>query len=262
MNRYLRVYTAFLRNCLAKELEYRTSFILRAVGNLAHGAVSLLFLSLVFRHVQAIAGWTINQGILLMGTFLLFQGILGFIFSENMERISSYVNRGELDFILTKPISSQFYVSTRLISWDNLPRILLGVAVILYALRQLGSVPTPAQVALYLILLITGLVIGYSLWFLSIIYVFWTERLRNAGFIFHSFTELGRIPIQAFKGISRYLLTFVLPIAFMTTTPTESLLGIVTLSGTGTGLFLATILFLCANRMWRVGLRAYSSASS
>jgi ABC-2 type transport system permease protein len=262
MKRYLRLYTAFLRNCLVRELEYRTSFILRAIGNFAWGVISLMFLSFVFRLVRAIAGWTLDQGILLMGTFLLFQGVLGFIFSENMERISQYVNRGELDLILTKPISSQFYVSTRLISWDNLPRIILGIAVILYATRKLGILPTPERVGLYLLLFLTGTVIGYSIWFLSVIYVFWTERLRNAGFIFYSLTELGRVPIQVFKGAARHLLTFVLPIAFMTTIPTESLLGTVTLSGVGTSLLLAILLFFFANRMWKVGLRAYSSASS
>lgn len=262
MERYARLYVAFIRNCLAKELEYRTSFVLRSAGNLLQAGLSILFLSFVFRHVRAIAGWTVDECILLTGTFLLLQGTMGFVLSENMERISQYVNRGELDLVLTKPVSDLFYVSTRIAGWDSLPKAVLGAIVIPRSLVRLGIVPTPLQIGLFVLLIVSGMVIGYSLWLLSVVYVFWSERLRNAGFIFYSLTELGRVPIQVFKGISRTVLTFVLPIAFMTTVPTQTLLGLATLSGAIESASLAAVLFALATAAWRKGLRAYSSASS
>lgn len=262
MRRHARLYAAFVRNCLAKELEYRTSFVLRSAGNLLQAGLSILFLSFVFRHVKAIAGWTVDEGILLTGTFLLLQGTMGFVFSENMERISQYVNRGELDLVLTKPVNSLFYVSTRIAGWDSLPKVILGAIVIPRSLASLGIAPAPLQIGLFLLLLVSGMTIGFSLWILSVVYVFWSERLRNAGFIFYSLTELGRVPIQVFKGIPRAVLTFVLPIAFMTTVPTQALLGLATPAGAVLSLSLAATLLACAVAAWRKGLRAYSSASS
>ena len=104
--------------------------------------------------------------------------------------------------------------------------------------------------------------IGYSLWLISVVWVFWTERLSNAGFLFYTVMELGRLPIQAFRGPIRAILTFVLPLAFMTTVPTEALLGLFSLNRALAALLLAVFFLAASSCVWRLGLRSYASASS
>ncbi|MSS73738.1 MAG: hypothetical protein EXS64_19955 [Candidatus Latescibacteria bacterium] len=262
MRRYIRLYIAFARNCFVRELEYRLSFILRAIGSVTEGVLPVVFIALVFRQVQAVAGWTVDQMLLLMGTYTLVEGTLSTLFGANMAEISRYVNRGELDLVLTKPVSSQFYVSTRLVAWEALPRVILGIAVTAHAFRRL-NVPMTAETGMaYLTLLGAGLAIGYSLWLMSVVWVFWTERLSNAGFVFYTFLELGRLPIQAFRGIARTVLTFVLPMAFMTTVPTEALMGLFSFEKAATGVLLAVLFLAVSSWAWRIGLRSYASASS
>ena len=262
MRRYIRLYIAFARNCFVRELEYRLSFVLRAIGSAAEGILPVAFIALVFRQVQAVAGWTVDQMLLLMGTYTLLEGTLSTLFGANMAEISRYVNRGELDLVLTKPVSSQFYVSTRLVAWEALPRVVLGGAVTAHALRRLGVSVTAESLLAYVALLGAGLAIGYSLWSMSVVWVFWTERLSNAGFVFYTFLELGRLPIQAFQGVARLILTFVLPMAFMTTVPTEALMGLFSFERAATGAGLAAAFLIASSLAWRVGLRSYASASS
>ena len=262
MRRYLRLYLAFARNCIIREMEYRVSFLLRAAGSVADGILPVIFLTFVFRHVKAVAGWTVDQMFLLMGTYTLIEGTLSTLFGSNMREISRYVNRGELDLVLTKPVSSQFYVSTRLVEWDSLPRVGLGIAITAYAFRSLDVHVTVQSFLVYMVLLFSGLAIGYSLWLISVVWVFWTERLSNAGFAFYTLLELGRLPIHAFWGVVRVLLTFVLPVAFITTVPTEALLGLFTLQKAATGLVLAGFLLAASSCVWEVGLKSYTSASS
>ena len=168
MRRYLRLYLAFARNCIIREMEYRVSFLLRAAGSVADGILPVIFLTFVFRHVKAVAGWTVDQMLLLMGTYTLIEGTLSTLFGSNMREISRYVNRGELDLVLTKPVSSQFYVSTRLVEWDSLPRVGLGIAITAYAFRGLDIQVTVKSFLVYLVLLCSGLAIGYSLWLISV----------------------------------------------------------------------------------------------
>jgi ABC-2 type transport system permease protein len=262
MRRYIRLYLAFARNCFVRELEYRVSFALRALGSVAEGALPILFLTFVFRQVRAVAGWSGDQMLLLMGTYTLVEGTLSTLFGSNMRQISQYVNRGELDLILTKPVSSQFYVSTRLLEWESCPRIALGAAISAYAFRKLGLSLTWETAAVYLAALCAGLAIGYSIWLISVVWVFWTERLGNAGFAFYTFLELGRLPVQAFRGLVRMFLTFGLPLAFMTTVPTEALLGLLTPARGLQSLGLAALFLAASSWAWRIGLRSYASASS
>ena len=114
----------------------------------------------------------------------------------------------------------------------------------------------------YIATLCAGLVIGYAIWLMSVVWVFWTERLSNAGFVFYTFLELGRLPIQAFRGVVRMGLTFALPMAFMTTAPTEALMGLFSLKKAVASLSLAALFLVASSCAWRVGLRSYASASS
>lgn len=262
MKRYIRLYLAFARNCFVREMEYRLSFLLRAVGSIAEGVMPVVFMTFLFRQVRAVAGWSVDQMLLLLGTYTLVEGVLSTVFGANMRQISQYVNRGELDLVLTKPVNSQFYVSTRLVDWEAFPRVFLGGGLTVYAFRRLGMEATAGVLGGYAATLFAGLVIGYAVWLISVVWVFWTERLSNAGFVFYTFLEMGRLPIQAFRGVVRMALTFVLPMAFMTTAPTEALMGLFSAKTAGGALALAALFLGVSSIAWRLGLRSYASASS
>ena len=55
------------------------------------------------------------------GLFLIVVGLSAALFHRNMQRLSELVNKGELDFVLTRPISSQYLVSIRYVDFGDLP---------------------------------------------------------------------------------------------------------------------------------------------
>ena len=72
----------------------------------------------------------------------------------------------------------------------------------------------------------------------------------------------GRFPIAAYPATYRFFFTFVVPVAFMTTVPAQTLLGRgdpLWLIGGGC---LATVLLILSSRVWQFALRFYTSASS
>jgi ABC-2 type transport system permease protein len=259
---YLRAYRAFLRNCLARELEFRGHFIFLAFSNCLWAVLSLALASFVFGNVRAIGGWHLDRMLLLTGSFLLVMALTNFLFHDNMLKLSELVNRGDLDFVLIKPISSQFLVSMRYVTFSELPSTLVAAAYLVEATRRLGLRPSPLDLAAYFLLIVAAILSFYSLWFMSVTLALWTGRINNIAFLVMPVMDLGRIPTDVYAGLFRPFFTFVIPIALIATLPTRALLGLLEPAMLAYALALTALLLAASNRFWRYSLSRYSSASS
>lgn len=122
--------------------------------------------------------------------------------------------------------------------------------------------PSPTQFLLFLGLCLCGIIILYSLVMLLATSAFWFVQLENVMELLYIFFEAGRFPITIFPAWVRILLTFVVPIAFITTMPASVLLG--RLDGVFAlySLGVTAALFTTSVLYWRYALRHYSSTSS
>ena len=262
ITRYGRVYWACLRNCLARELEFRSSFALSAGSTILWAIFSMLLAGLVFSNVRQVAGWDLDRMFVLTGSFLVVEGLSSALFQRNMQRLSEMVNKGELDFVLIRPISSQFLVSIRYVDFGDLPTAIVGFGYVVIGLGRLGIVPGPLEIVSYLVLLVSALLSLYALWFMAVTLVLWTGRINNISAIMPPFIELGRMPSDIYRGIAKPLLTYGLPIAAIATLPSRALLGILEPTALPYQLALTVVLLWASSRFWHYSLRRYTSASS
>jgi len=260
--RYLRVYLACWRNCLARELEFRTSFALSAGSTMLWALFSMLLAGLIFSNVRQVAGWDLNQMFVLTGTFLLVEGLSAALFHKNMQRLSELVNKGELDFVLTRPISSQFLVSIRYVDFGDLPTAVVGVVYMLIGVGRLGLTPGPLEIGGYVVLVVSALFSLYSIWFMLVTLVLWTGRINNIAAVVEPFMGLARMPSDVYQGLAKPILTYVLPIAVIATLPSKALLGIAQPEMVPYQVVLAVVLLWASHRFWHYSLRRYTSASS
>ncbi|HEY8477906.1 MAG TPA: hypothetical protein VIN09_13665, partial [Chloroflexota bacterium] len=65
MRRYARVYLAFVRNCLVREMEFRAHFWFMSVTNALWGVMSLALIGFVFGRAGTVAGWDLDRVIVL-----------------------------------------------------------------------------------------------------------------------------------------------------------------------------------------------------
>jgi ABC-2 type transport system permease protein len=262
VRRYGRIYLAFLRNCLARELEFRGHFFFQVISNTVSAVLSLALASIVFANVRLVAGWDLDRMILLTGTFLLVLSLINFLFHDNMLKLSELINRGDLDFVLTKPISGQFLVSTRYVTFSELPAILVAAFYILEGLRRTGARPGPADVLAYVVLVVSAVGCFYGLWFISVTFTLWSGRINNMAYLAMPVMDLARVPTDVYAGLFRPFFTFVVPLALIATLPSKPLLGLADPALVAYGPALATLLLAASNRFWHFSLRRYSSASS
>ena len=260
MQRYLHVIILFWSTAIAAELEYRINFLLAALSSIGNLAGSLFGLFLFYRTGYTFAGYSWEEALVVLGIFTILQGFSAIFLVPNLNRIVDQVQQGTLDFVLLKPISSQFWLSARTVSPWGIPDLVFGIVVLVYSANKLGI--GPINCILSIIPLAFGMISLYSLWFMLGAMTIWFVKIYNVTEVLRGLLEAGRYPMAAYPAAYRFFFTFVVPVAFLTTVPAETLLGrgeILWIFGAGV---LAIALFLASCLFWRFALRFYTSASS
>ncbi|NMF85248.1 ABC transporter permease [Nodosilinea sp. P-1105] len=260
MQRYWQVLRLFWGTAIAAELEYRLNFIVATVTSLGGLAGSLFGLFLFYRTGYQFQGWSWEAALLVLGTFTMLQGFSAMVLIPNLNKIVTQVQEGTLDFVLLKPISSQFWLSSRVLSPWGLPDVLFGAIAIVYGGTQLGLQPWNYLVALPP--LAFGAISLYSLWFMLGATSIWFVKIYNVTEVLRGLLEAGRFPIVAYPTAYRVFFTFIIPVAFLTTVPAQTMLNQSGASWLLASGILAGALLWLSNRFWRFALRYYTSASS
>jgi ABC-2 type transport system permease protein len=140
--------------------------------------------------------------------------------------------------------------------------VVVGLVVLAVAITRLGAAVGPAEAVAFLVALLAGVTIIYSFLLILATCAFWVVRLDNILNIFQSMYEAGRWPIGIYPPWLRTMLTFLVPIGFAITVPTEGLVGRLTSPNLLGAIALSVALPLVARVFWRIGVRHYSGASA
>ena len=262
MRKYLRLLGIFYRNTLANELEYRLNFWSNLLLSLFWLTWAALSVRVYFFHTDTIAGWRYPELLIVMGLFFAMNGYRQMILSPNLSRMSDHVRLGTLDYILTKPVNSQFLVSLRHIGVYNWGDPLLGLGLAAYALWLLHITPTLGQVVLFIVLVLAGMLLLYSFNLILQTTTFWLVNVERVDTIVMGLLETGRFPVTFYRGWLQAALTVIIPVAFMTTFPAQALLGRLSWTTALGAVGLAIALFLAASWFWKFALNYYSGASA
>ncbi len=262
MARYLLTLRRFWGTALAGQLEYQLNLLIDLLAMAGNLAGSLFVISLFYGPGRSLGGWSWESALVVLGVYTLLDGVASSLLRPNLGAIVTHVQQGTLDFILLKPIDSQFWLSLRTVSPAGLPECLTGLGLILWAAAKAGAEWT-AQAALTAgLMLASSLVILYSLWFGLATTSIWYVKTWNATEVLRAALTAGRYPISAYPVRLRSLLTLVLPVAFLTTVPAEAILGRGSIATGAASLLVASLCLLLCRLFWRHALRFYTSASS
>ncbi len=264
--RYGRTLRRFWGTALAGQLEYQLNLLIELLAMAGNLAGSLFLLSLFYGQGSAgaggLGGWSWPQAQVVLGVYTLLDGVSSTLLQPNLSRIVTHVQEGTLDFVLLKPIDSQFWLSARTLSPAGLPQIAVGLVLMLAAGLRAGARLDGATLALVAVLLLSSTAILYALWFLLATTSVWFVKTWNATEVLRAALAAGRYPISAYPAGLRTLFTLVLPVAFLTTVPAEAVLGRSSAAWALASLGVATGFLLLSRAFWRFALRFYTSASS
>lgn len=262
MRRLARLWVLFLRDCLVREMTFRGNFLARAFVESIWFGMLLVFYEILFSHVDRLGDWGREQVLFLVSTHLVIRYLFEGLFLENCERLPELVRTGELDFVLARPVPSQFLVSCRRVDFAGLLNIALGLALCLVAAGRIGLSWTPARIATYALLVANGVVICYAIMFVFAATSLWTVRNEGLLELWHQLSSFARLPRSIVPVWLRFPLTTLVPVLVIANFPAEVIVKALdpgtAIAGTAAG----AVLLLLSHVVWRRGLRAYQSASS
>lgn len=254
---YWKIWWTSSKLSVQSSLENRLGVVFLLSGKFIRFGFFLVFLSIIHRQVQSVAGYSLNQ----MVTFFLMFNILdlfGQLFFRGIYWFRQQVVSGEFDFRLTKPMSPLFQALTRHTDILDLP---LFFVTIVFLFRQ-GITLTPPQALLFLLTLTSGCVIVTAIHIAVASLGVITTEVDHTIMIYRDLSMMARVPVDIYTDAVRVLLTFVIPIAIAYTIPAKSLLGLVSVPTVFLALAISALALFLTLRLWRYALTQYSSASS
>jgi len=261
MRKYWNLYRTFVSSSFARELEFRANFFAKIFQNAIWVTFFILILLVIYRNTQSVAGWTRGQSFVLAATIFMMTSVGTAVFMSIME-IPEHVRKGTLDFIITKPIDSQFWISVRRFNFDKVGTFLVGLAMLVLGVVQSNSAPSVGDWLSYIILVLSSLSIYYSVSLMLMTTGIWLVRVDNLWVLTETLTEVARFPVDIYGISIRRFLTFVLPLAFIATIPASQLVHGSDWRQTLLGLVWAFVFIILSRLFWKFAMRHYTSASS
>ena len=262
LRKYLKVYSKFLHTSLASELEYKTNILIDLITAILSLLGSIFLLSIFFQNNTSIGGWEFEQSLIIQGIYTILNGITNTWFNPNLTEIVKHIREGTLDFVLLKPIDSQFFISLKKINPSGILEIILGICLLFYCIKINQINFNLSFLTLCLITIICSICILYSLWFFISTTTIWFVKTWNATEVLRSFLYIGRFPLNSFSFSLRIFFSVVIPIAFITTIPSEVFLGLSQFWKILLEVQVSIVFLFTSRKFWLFALKYYSSASS
>lgn len=257
----LRLFAAIVSLSLSRELAFRANLVFQVLMTATGLASGLAALAIVYTQTETLGGWRLGEAIVLLGTYQLVSGLRATFIDPNLAWFAEQVKSGKLDDILLKPMSSLFLASLGRCAPLALPEAALGVAVLGLGLRELGTVPTPWGVASWLVMVAVGVAITWASRVLLASVALWAPSV-GLDVVYGALWQFGRYPVDIYRQPIRFVLTYVLPVAFIAAFPARVLKRGASIELLLVGPLLGIGAIMLVQMVWNAGLRRYTSATS
>jgi ABC-2 type transport system permease protein len=263
LKKHVYIYILFIRFSLMTQMEYRFNFI----GNLAMEAgyllVKLSYVVVIYQSGTKINGLSADEILFFIGTFITLTAVYAGLFMINNFRLRGKIKDGEMDLLLTKPVSLQFMATLRQSDMTIFAvDAIAGGIVVAIAWARLEIPVTLYMLGGYLGFMVISSLVSYSLFLLPQILSFWFMDTSAIAEITDSFWDFNNMPMDIYSQWIKHVGVFLLPIFVITNFPPMFVLNKMPTTYQAWSLVLPLLLLLIVRTLWSRGLRMYSSASS
>jgi ABC-2 type transport system permease protein len=261
---HLKLIWYFFRASAQQEMAYRSNFFIRVMYSLLGLVSGLAGLWALYGQVDTIHGWDMPSALALLGVYMLLGALRDLFIGPSLESLAGMDGElwtGRFDFTMLKPVNKQFLVSVRQWRVYALLDMVLALGVLGTAIRLMGKSLSWVDATAFLISLVAGVVVFYAVMLFFSSLVLWNNAFLFT-WLFNGFFQLARYPVGIYPGWLRLMLTWVIPIALMTSIPAQALRGDAPAWMIFGASAAAVFLLVISSLVFRRGLRRYASASS
>ncbi|THF78822.1 ABC transporter permease [Cohnella fermenti] len=258
----LSLFKEYIANYMKTKLTYRADFWVEVASDLLFSAMNLIFIFVVFRHTPALGDWSEAEVVFVYGYFMIPYGLFSAV--SNLWNFGDrYIAKGEMDRILTRPAGSLAQVLLENVDPPSIIGSFVGLGILATAWWRLG-LPFDWYDPLVLLVMALGSTLVYMGIYITIAALsFYTDAPTGITPLVYNIQNYGRYPIQIYNRTIRFLLTWLLPFAFVGVYPASFFLdnhrnSVMAWLTPAVGLVVCTI----GIAVWSHGIKRYRGAGS
>ncbi len=259
----LRLYGRYIATSIRSQRQYPTSLIMTSIGAFAATITDFIGIWALFARFRRLEGWGFGEVALLYGivsvSFALADGLTrGFdVFGEQ------FVKTGDFDRLLVRPRSTVLQLlgyELRLTRIGRLGQGILAWGVGVHLSQMAGTATSWAILAFAVA---GGIALFGGILLLQATLAFWTvESLELANTLTYGGVEAGQYPLDVYARWFRDFLVYVVPIGCISYFPVSVVLGRLPVMPYAFAPALGVAFLAVALRIWRFGVRRYTSTGS
>jgi ABC-2 type transport system permease protein len=245
------------------EMEYKASFILTMIGSMISTFTSILSMLFLIHKFGEVAGWTMNEVILITGVALFGHSFTEIVF-QGLNHLYMKVKSGILDQMMVRPRGMLFQVICSDFELNKIGRLTESIILLVYGIINVNIEWNLYKVLVFLLILVGVNVLFAALLLLKATLCFWTvDGIELMNILQEGGRDLSSYPICIYKEWFKNFFTFIVPFGMVNYFPMVYLLGKEDVSfWNGLTPLLTIPFFLVILLVWKIGLRSYQSTGS
>jgi ABC-2 type transport system permease protein len=204
----------YMAQYLKTRLQYRANLVIEFVSDLMFQGLNLIFILVVFGHTSNLNGWTRDEIIFIYGYFLI-PFTLFISFFNIWDFNDRYIVNGELDRVLTRPVHSLFQVILERMELESLLGAITGFIVMGFAAARLDINLSLTDSLLFIPFVLGGTLVYAGIFVMIASIGFWSDARSSIMPMIYNIGNYGRYPVDIYNKAIRFVLTWVLPFAFV-----------------------------------------------
>lgn len=264
---YLSVTIYSIKMALLTIVEYPSNILGWLLSNPIQFLLGFAAIRFAVEQFGEINGWNYGQLAFLYGISVISHA-LSMIFFVQGWFMGFYVIEGEFDRFLTRPMSVLYQFFFTNINVFGLTDLIPGILVFLYGCVKTDFPFTVTNVVGILVMLTGAVLIRGGIYILLGSTSFWTKSANDFGqFTQEIFDKTTMYPLSMYPESLQLILTFLIPIGWVSFYPASELLGIEHSFSTGNlgvwiTLGVGIVTMLIAGFVFQTGLKQYESAGN
>ena len=262
LKRYWRLYRVLIKQFLKVVMQSKVDFLMGLLGFFLTQASGIIFLYLIFQQIPDLQGWTLDQLIFIYGFAQIPRGI-DHLFTDNIWLVAwRLVINGEFDRYMLRPMNVFFQVIAEKLQPDALGEILIGTILVIISVQKGVASFTPLNILLFGVSMLTGALIYTSLKLFFASFALWIKQSGALLQVAYEMAEFAKYPTEIYhKGI-QFMITWVIPFAFVAYLPASFFLGKSGAGVIGIECLIALVFWCVAYGVFNYGLNFYESAGN
>ena len=263
--KYLYLWISIFKYSLSRDMEYKTNFIGSLFVDTIYYITWYYFFEIIYSKTEALGDFD-REDILVFLIATFFVDTLYMMLFDGASYLREHIRTGSLDFILLRPVNSQFLISFRYIRSYTLVSLLVLTIILFNVLSSFHPESLNIfNIFLFILSILIGVLIWYCFEFITSCLTFYFRDFRTGGWLTHEIMKFSMRPDSIYSGFIRKILFTILPMALVASVPARLLLNGLTFQNQKyliSQFIVVTVLFLISRLIWRIGLKKYESAQS